>query len=78
MTDRKGTAYLTNIEPGTYTISNLVGSETEKTSILWICEREVKATDLGVAMKRPMMLTNEKDPKVKCEVIERPLPACNR
>ncbi|HEY3102445.1 MAG TPA: hypothetical protein VGJ69_02565 [Pyrinomonadaceae bacterium] len=76
MTDRKGTAYLTNIEPGTYTISNLVGSETEKTNILWICEREVKATDLGVAMKRPMMLTNEKDPKVKCELIERPLPAC--
>jgi hypothetical protein len=76
MTDRKGTAYLTNIEPGTYTISNLVGSETEKTSIVWICEREVKATDLGVAMKRPMMLTNEKDPKVKCEVIERPLPVC--
>jgi hypothetical protein len=78
MTDRKGTAYLTNIEPGTYTISNLVGSETEKTNILWICEREVKATDLGVAMKRPMMLTNEKDPKVKCEVIERPLPFCAR
>jgi len=78
MTDRKGTAYLTNIEPGIYTISNLVGSETEKTSLLWICEREVKATDLGVAMKRPMMLSNEKDPKVKCEVIERPLPVCNK
>jgi hypothetical protein len=76
MTDRKGTAYLTNIEPGTYTISNVVPSETEKTSILWICEREVKATDLGTAMKRPMMLSNEKDPKVKCEVIERPLPVC--
>lgn len=78
MTDRKGTAYLTNIEPGTYTISNIVASETEKTSILWICEREVKATDLGTAMKRPMILSNEKDPKVKCEVIERPLPACNQ
>ena len=77
MTDRKGTAYLTNIEPGTYTISNLVGSETEKTNILWICEREVKATDLGTAMKRPFMLTNEKDPKVKCEIVERPLPVCN-
>src|SRR5688500_7172688 len=36
MTDRKGTAYLTNIEPGIYTISNLIGSETEKTNILWI------------------------------------------
>ena len=77
MTDRKGTAYLTNIESGTYTISNIVASETDKTSIVWICEREVKATDLGTAMKRPMILSNEKDPKVKCEVIERPLPACN-
>jgi hypothetical protein len=77
MTDRKGTAYLTNIEPGTYTISNVVPSETEKTSVLWICEREVEATNLGTAMKRPMMLSNEKDPKVKCEVIERPLPVCN-
>jgi len=77
MTDRKGTAYLTNIAPGTYTISNVVASETDKTSIVWICEREVKATDLGTAMKRPMILSNEKDPKVKCEVIERPLPACN-
>jgi len=78
MTDRKGTAYFTNIEPGTYTISNLVASETEKTSILWICEREVKAVDLGTAMKRPFTLSNEKDPKVKCEVIERPLPVCEK
>ncbi len=76
MTDRKGTAYLTDIEPGVYTISNLVGSETDKTSILWICEREVKATDLFIAMKRPFTLTNEKDPKVTCEVIEKPLPVC--
>ena len=78
MTDRKGTAYLTNIEPGTYTISNLIASETEKTSILWVCEREVKATDLGTAMKRPFTLSNEKDPKVKCEIVEKPLPACGK
>jgi hypothetical protein len=78
MTDRKGTAYLTDIEPGTYTISNLVGSETEKTNILWACEREVKAVDLAVAMKRPFNLSNEKDPKVKCEIVERPLPVCDR
>jgi len=77
MTDRKGTGYLTNVEPGTYTISNVVASETDKTSIVWICEREVKATDLVTAMKRPMILSNEKDPKVKCEVVERPLPVCN-
>ena len=78
MTDRKGTAYLTGVEPGTYTISNLVGSETEKTSILWACEKEVKAVDLAVAMKRPFTLSNEKDPKMKCEIVERPLPACNQ
>jgi hypothetical protein len=78
MTDRKGTAYLTDIEPGTYTISNLVGSETGTTSILWACEKEVKAVDLAVAMKRPFTLSNEKDPKVKCEIVERPLPVCNQ
>jgi hypothetical protein len=76
MTDRKGTAYLTDIDPGVYTISNLIGSETDKSSILWICEREVKATDLYIAMKRPFTLSNEKDPKVKCQVIEQPLPVC--
>jgi hypothetical protein len=76
MTDRKGTAYLTDVEPGIYTISNLVGSETDKSSILWICEREIKAADLSIAMRRPFILSNEKDPKVKCEVIERPLPVC--
>jgi hypothetical protein len=76
MTDRKGTAYLTDIDPGVYTISNLVASETEKSSILWACEREVKAADLAIAMRRPFILSNEKDPKVKCEVVERPLPTC--
>jgi hypothetical protein len=77
MTDRKGTAYLTDIEPGTYTISNLVGSEAGKTSILWACEKEVKAGNLAIAM-RPLILSNEKDPKVKCEIIERPLPVCEK
>jgi len=78
MTDRKGTAYLTDIEPGTYTISNLVFSETEKTTILWACEKEVKAVDLAIAMRRPFTLSNEKDPKVKCEIVERPLPVCEK
>jgi hypothetical protein len=78
MTDRKGTAYLTDIEPGTYTISNLIPAETDQSSILWLCEREVKAADLAMAMRRPFILSNEKDPKVKCEVIERPLPVCEK
>jgi len=78
MTDRKGTAYLTDIEPGTYTITNIVGSEIGKTSILWACEKEVKAVDLAIAMRRPFTLSNENDPKVKCEIVERPLPVCNQ
>jgi hypothetical protein len=78
MTDRKGTAYLTDIEPGTYTITNLVGSETGKTSILWACEKEVKSVDLALAMRRPFTLSNENDPKVKCEIVERPLPVCEK
>jgi hypothetical protein len=78
MTDRKGTAYLTDIEPGAYTISNLVGSEAGKTSILWACEKEVKAVDLAIAMRRPFTLSNEPDPKVKCEIVERPLPVCEK
>jgi len=78
MTDRKGTAYFTDLEPGVYTISNLLGSETGASSVLWACEREVKATDLAIAMRRPFTLSNEKDPKVKCEVVERPQPVCVR
>jgi hypothetical protein len=75
MTDRIGGAYLTDIEPGTYTISNLVGSETGAQSILWICEKEVKPAFLTAAM-RQMVLSNEIDPRNKCEIIERPLPVC--
>jgi len=78
MTDRKGTAYFTDIEPGAYTISNLLGSETGASSVLWACEREVKATHLAIAMRRPFTLSNEKDPKVKCEIVERPLPVCEK
>ena len=76
MTDRKGTAYLTDIDPGIYTFQIWSGAKLKRRSILWICEREVKATDLYAAMKRPFTLSNEKDPKVKCEVVERPLPVC--
>jgi hypothetical protein len=77
MTDSKGTAYLTNIEPGMYTVSNIVGSETGKTSIVWACEKEVKASNLAIAL-RPLTMSNERDPKVKCELIERPLPVCEK
>ena len=75
---RAVTANVPDIQPGTYTISNLIGSEAAGANVLWISEREVKATDLSVAMKRPFTLSNERDPNVKCEIIERPLPICRK
>ena len=78
MTDRKGTAYLTDIDPGTYTISNLISSEVDGSSILWACEKQIKPVNLVTAMRRYLTLSNEKDPAVKCEIIERPLPVCEK
>jgi len=78
ITDRVGSAYLTDIESGTYTISNLVGSEANGESILWICEKDVKPTALTAAMKRPVTLSNLKDPKTPCEIVVRPLPVCEK
>jgi hypothetical protein len=77
MTDRVGSAYLTNLEPGTYTISNLVGSETGTNSIVWICEKQVKPVGLTAAIY-PVILSSEGDPKTKCEIIKRPLPVCTK
>jgi hypothetical protein len=74
LTDRTGVAYLTDIEPGVYTISNLIGAEVGKKSVLWVCEKEVKIEPLSKAATRPLQLSNVKGPN--CEIIERPLPAC--
>jgi hypothetical protein len=75
MTDRVGSAYVTNIEPGMYTISNLVGSEAGTNSIVWICEKQVKPVGLTAAIY-PVILSSEGDPKTKCEIVKRPLPVC--
>ena len=55
-------------------LSCLTGSRAN----VFACEKEVKVVDLAVAMKRPFALSNEKDPKVKCEIVERPLPVCEK
>jgi hypothetical protein len=77
MTDRTGTAYLTDIEPGTYTITNLVGIEFKKNSILWVCEKNVTEGTLS-AGRTNLILSNEKDPNVTCEIVKRSLPDCER
>jgi hypothetical protein len=80
MTDRNGTAYFTDLEPGTYVISNILPTEIGDSSTLWNCEVHVKPGDL--ATEKPFLISNpaNKDPRdvknIKCVSVEKPLPAC--
>src|SRR6185503_12441413 len=66
MTDRHGSAYFANIAPGSYTITNLIASEDGASSLLWICDQEVKAPT--------NVLNLSKESTAMCEVIPRPVP----
>jgi hypothetical protein len=74
MTDRNGTAYFTDLEPGTYVLSNLIPTELGQTLVTWNCEVQVKAGDL--ATEKPYLVSNRKDKNVKCVGIEKPMPVC--
>jgi len=74
MTDTKGTAYFTELVPGTYVVSNLVPGETGNTTIAWNCEIQVKPGDL--ASEKPYLLSNVQEKNVKCVGVEKPLPVC--
>jgi len=74
MTDRNGTAYFTDVEPGTYTLSNILPTEVGGTSLIWNCEVQVKQDDR--AFEKPFLISNRKDKNVKCVAIEKPLPIC--
>jgi len=74
MTDRNGTAYFTDLGPGTYVLSNVVPTEMGQTSVTWNCEVQVKQGDL--ATEKPYLVSNRKDRLVKCVGVEKPLPAC--
>lgn len=81
MTDRLGTAFFTDIEPGAYVVSNILPIEMGSNSALWSCPIIVKAGDL--ATERPFLISNadNKDPRdvknIKCVSVEKPLPACD-
>jgi hypothetical protein len=75
MTDRNGTAYFTDLGPGTYVLSNLIPTELVQTLVTWNCEVHVKAGDL--ASETPYLISNRKDKLVKCVGIEKPKPVCN-
>ncbi|HEV7682987.1 MAG TPA: prealbumin-like fold domain-containing protein [Pyrinomonadaceae bacterium] len=74
MTDRNGTAYFTDLEPGVYTLSNILPTEISASSALWNCEIKVKQDDR--AFEKPYLISNRPDKIVKCVAVETPLPVC--
>ena len=74
MTDRNGTAFFTDLAPGTYVLSNLVPAELGQTLAMWNCEVQIKPDDL--ASEKPYLISNRKDKLVKCVAVEKPLPTC--
>ena len=80
MTDTNGTAFFTELEPGTYVVSNILPTETGSSAALWNCEITVKPGDL--ASVKPYLLANagNKDPRdvknIKCVSTEKRLPEC--
>lgn len=74
MTDRNGTAYFTDLGPGTYVLSNVIPTEMNQTLVTWNCEVQVKPGDL--ATEKPYLVSNRKDKNVKCVGIEKPKPTC--
>lgn len=72
MTDRNGTAYFTDLAPGTYFLTNLWPTEVGGNSVLWACEVKVTPGE------KPFLISNSGDVKnVKCVGVEKPLPACD-
>lgn len=75
MTDRNGTAYFTDLEPGVYTLSNIVPTEISASSTLWNCDVKVKQDDR--AYEKPFLIMNRPDKSAKCVAVETPLPVCD-
>jgi hypothetical protein len=75
MTDRNGTAYFTDLEPGTYTLSNILATEIGTSAALWNCEVAVKQDDR--AFEKPFLIMNRKEKNVKCVAVEKPLQVCD-
>ena len=75
MTDRNGTAYFTDLEPGSYTLSNILPTESGSMSLLWNCDVLVKQDDR--AYEKPFLIMNRKEKNVKCVAVETPLPVCD-
>ena len=75
MTDRNGTAFFTDLGPGTFVLTSVVPTELGQNAVSWNCEVQVKQGDL--ATEKPYLVSNRKDRLVKCVGVEKPLPPCN-
>lgn len=75
MTDRNGTAYFTDLEPGTYVLTSFLPVEVGQMADSWNCEVQIKVGD--IATEKPYLVSNRKDRNVKCVAVEKPLPVCN-
>ena len=67
MTDRNGTAYFTDLGPGTYVLSNLIPTELGQKLVTWNCQVTIRPEDL--ATEKPYSLS-------KCIGVEKPMPVC--
>ena len=76
MTDRNGTAYFTDLEPGAYVLSNLIPTEVGQTTVTWNCEVTVKTGD--IATEKPYLVSNKQERNVKCVAVEKPVPVCQK
>ena len=76
MTDRNGTAYFTDLEPGTYVLTSLLPVEVGASLDIWKCELQIKAGD--IATETPYQVSNKKDRLVKCVAVEKPIPVCQK
>ena len=74
MTDRNGTAYFTDLEPGSYVLTSLLPVEIGPSVSSWNCDVQIKPGD--IATEKPYLVSNKKDKNVKCVAVEKPLPAC--
>lgn len=77
MTDRFGTAYFTEVEPGDYVISNILPSEMGSKYLFWNCPITIKPDDLDT--EKLFLIGNKdlKDKLRKCVSVEKPIPVCD-
>ncbi len=75
MTDRNGTAYFTDLEPGTYVLTSFLPIEVGQMADTWNCDVQIKPGD--IATEKPYLVSNRNDRNVKCISVEKPLPTCN-